>query len=98
MQLPRVKKPLLSLVKHLSVTEEDIAQIVAAWTSIPVNKLTKSESEKLLQMEETLHSRIIGQDEAVVAVSRAIRRARVGLKKSKPTNCKFYFFWTYWCW
>ena len=57
------------------VTEEDIAQIVAAWTSIPVNKLTKSESEKLLQMEETLHSRIIGQDEAVVAVSRAIRRA-----------------------
>ena len=52
------------------VTEEDIAQIVAAWTSIPVNKLTKSESDKLLQMEETLHGRIIGQDEAVVAVSR----------------------------
>ena len=44
------------------VTEEDIAQVVAAWTSIPVNKLTKSESEKLLQMEDTLHSRIIGQD------------------------------------
>merc|ERR1711965_599255 len=67
------------------VTEEDIAQIVAAWTSIPVNKLTKSESEKLLQMEETLHSRIIGQDEAVVAVSRAIRRARVGLKSPNLT-------------
>ena len=64
------------------VTEEDIAQIVAAWTSIPVNKLTKSESEKLLKMEETLHSRIIGQNEAVVAVSRAIRRARVGVKES----------------
>eukprot|EP00965_Chrysotila_dentata_P143180 4730678-Pleurochrysis_carterae.AAC.1 len=62
------------------VTEEDIANIVSAWTSIPVNKLTKSESEKLLQMEETLHTRVIGQDEAVVAVSRAIRRARVGLK------------------
>jgi ATP-dependent Clp protease ATP-binding subunit ClpC len=62
------------------VSEEDIANIVSAWTSIPVNKLTKSESEKLLQMEETLHTRVIGQDEAVVAVSRAIRRARVGLK------------------
>merc|ERR1711920_823190 len=63
-----------------TVSEEDIANIVSAWTSIPVNKLTKSESEKLLQMEETLHTRVIGQDEAVVAVSRAIRRARVGLK------------------
>jgi len=79
------------------VTEEDIAQIVASWTGIPVNKMTKSESEKLLQMEETLHGRIIGQDEAVVAVSRAIRRARVGLKKSKSSNCKFYFLWSYRC-
>jgi len=66
--------------KTPTVTEEDIAQIVAAWTGIPVNKLTKSESEKLLQMEETLHTRIIGQEEAVVAVSRAIRRARAGIK------------------
>jgi ATP-dependent Clp protease ATP-binding subunit ClpC len=73
------------------VTEEDIAQIVAAWTSIPVNKLTKSESEKLLQMEETLHSRIIGQDEAVVAVSRAIRRARVGLKNPNRPIASFIF-------
>lgn len=73
------------------VTEEDIAQIVAAWTSIPVNKLTKSESEKLLQMEETLHSRIIGQDEAVVAVSRAIRRARVGLKNPDRPIASFIF-------
>ncbi len=75
----------------LTVTEEDIAQIVAAWTSIPVNKLTKSESEKLLQMEETLHSRIIGQDEAVVAVSRAIRRARVGLKSPNRPIASFIF-------
>jgi len=74
-----------------TVTEEDIAQIVAAWTSIPVNKLTKSESEKLLQMEETLHSRIIGQDEAVVAVSRAIRRARVGLKSPNRPIASFIF-------
>ena len=73
------------------VTEEDIAQIVAAWTSIPVNKLTKSESEKLLKMEETLHGRIIGQDEAVVAVSRAIRRARVGLKNPNRPIASFIF-------
>jgi len=74
-----------------TVSEEDIAEIVAAWTSIPVNKLTKSESEKLLQMEETLHSRIIGQDEAVVAVSRAIRRARVGLKSPNRPIASLFF-------
>jgi len=73
------------------VTEEDIAEIVASWTSIPVNKLTKSESDKLLQMEETLHGRIIGQDEAVVAVSKAIRRARVGLKSPDRPIASFIF-------
>jgi len=73
------------------VTEEDIAQIVAAWTGIPVTKLTKSESEKLLHMEETLHSRIIGQEEAVVAVSKAIRRARVGLKNPNRPIASFIF-------
>jgi len=78
-------------VQTPTVTEEEIAQIVAAWTSIPVNKLTKSESEKLLQMEETLHSRIIGQDDAVVAVSRAIRRARVGLKSPNRPIASFIF-------
>jgi len=75
----------------ISVTEEDIAEIVASWTGIPVNKLTKSESEKLMNMEETLHSRIIGQDEAVVAVSRAIRRARVGLKNPNRPIASFIF-------
>jgi ATP-dependent Clp protease ATP-binding subunit ClpC len=78
-------------VQTPTVTEEDIAQIVASWTSIPVSKLTKSESEKLLQMEEKLHSRIIGQDEAVVAVSRAIRRARVGLKSPDRPIASFIF-------
>jgi ATP-dependent Clp protease ATP-binding subunit ClpC len=79
-------------VKTVSVvTEEDIAQIVAAWTGIPVNKMTRSESEKLLQMEDTLHGRIIGQDEAVVAVSRAIRRARVGLKNPNRPIASFIF-------
>ena len=73
------------------VTEEDIAEIVAFWTGIPVTKLTKSESEKLLHMEDTLHSRIIGQDEAVVAVSRAIRRARVGLKNPNRPIASFVF-------
>nr|QCI04715.1 Clp protease ATP binding subunit [Bornetia secundiflora] len=73
------------------VTEEDIAEIVAFWTGIPVTKLTKSESEKLMHMEKTLHGRIIGQDEAVVAVSRAIRRARVGLKNPNRPIASFIF-------
>ncbi|MEB3293894.1 MAG: ATP-dependent Clp protease ATP-binding subunit [Synechococcales bacterium] len=73
------------------VTEEDIAQIVAAWTGVPVNKLTETESEKLLHMEETLHTRLIGQDEAVKAVSRAIRRARVGLKNPNRPIASFVF-------
>jgi ATP-dependent Clp protease ATP-binding subunit ClpC len=73
------------------VTEEDIAQIVSSWTSVPVNKLTRSESDKLLNMEETLHGRLIGQDEAVVAVSKAIRRARVGLKNPKRPIASFIF-------
>ena len=73
------------------VTEEDIAQIVASWTGVPVNKLTETESEKLLHMEDTLHTRLIGQDEAVKAVSRAIRRARVGLKNPNRPIASFIF-------
>ncbi|MFB2982546.1 ATP-dependent Clp protease ATP-binding subunit [Microseira sp. BLCC-F43] len=73
------------------VTEEDIAHIVASWTGIPVNKLTESESEKLLHMEDTLHQRLIGQDDAVTAVSRAIRRARVGLKNPNRPIASFIF-------
>lgn len=73
------------------VTEEDIAQIVASWTGVPVNKLTESESEKLLHMEDTLHQRLIGQDEAVKSVSRAIRRARVGLKNPNRPIASFIF-------
>ncbi len=73
------------------VTEEDIAHIVASWTGIPVNKLTESESEKLLHMEDTLHQRLIGQEEAVKAVSRAIRRARVGLKNPNRPIASFIF-------
>ncbi|MCT7986889.1 ATP-dependent Clp protease ATP-binding subunit [Laspinema olomoucense] len=73
------------------VTEEDIAQIVASWTGVPVNKLTESESEKLMHMEDTLHQRLIGQEEAVKAVSRAIRRARVGLKNPNRPIASFIF-------
>jgi ATP-dependent Clp protease ATP-binding subunit ClpC len=73
------------------VNEEDIAQIVAAWTGVPVNKLTESDAEKLMQMEDTLHQRLIGQDEAVQAVSRAIRRARVGIKNPNRPIASFIF-------
>ena len=73
------------------VTEEDIAHIVASWTGVPVQKLTESESAKLLNMEDTLHQRLIGQDEAVKAVSRAIRRARVGLKNPNRPIASFIF-------
>jgi ATP-dependent Clp protease ATP-binding subunit ClpC len=73
------------------VTEEDIAGIVASWTGVPVSKLTESESEKLLHMEDTLHQRLIGQDEAVKAISRAIRRARVGLKNPNRPIASFIF-------
>jgi len=73
------------------VDEEDIAHIVASWTGVPVSKLTESESEKLLHMEDTLHQRLIGQEDAVKAVSRAIRRARVGLKNPNRPIASFVF-------
>jgi len=65
---------------ELTVDEEDIAQIVSQWTGIPVTKLASEETDKLLHLEDELHNRVIGQDEAVTAVSRAVRRARAGLK------------------
>ncbi|MEN9240107.1 MAG: ATP-dependent Clp protease ATP-binding subunit [Thermostichales cyanobacterium SZTDM-1c_bins_54] len=73
------------------VTEEDIAYVVSSWTGVPVSKLTETESVKLMAMEETLHGRIIGQDEAVRAISRAIRRARVGLKSPNRPIASFIF-------
>ena len=76
---------------EIHVTEEDIAYIVSSWTGVPVLKITESESVKLMQMEETLHGRVIGQDEAVKAISRAIRRARVGLKSPDRPIASFIF-------
>jgi len=73
------------------VTEEEIAHIVASWTGVPVQKLTESEVDKLLHMEDTLHQRIIGQEDAVKAISRAIRRARVGLKNPNRPIASFIF-------
>ncbi|KAI8529278.1 hypothetical protein RHMOL_Rhmol12G0213300 [Rhododendron molle] len=73
------------------VTEVDIQHIVSTWTGIPVNKVSTDESERLLKMEETLHERIIGQEEAVEAISRAIRRARVGLKNPNRPIASFIF-------
>ncbi|KAF9615987.1 hypothetical protein IFM89_027926 [Coptis chinensis] len=75
----------------LVVTEVDIQHIVSSWTGIPVEKVSSNESEKLLKMEDTLHQRIIGQDEAVKAISRAIRRARVGLKNPNQPIASFIF-------
>ena len=73
------------------VTSEEIAQIVSQWTGIPVVQLTQEESERLLHMEDEMHRRIVGQDEAVHAVARAIRRGRVGLKDPKRPIGSFIF-------
>ncbi|MDI6873622.1 ATP-dependent Clp protease ATP-binding subunit [Candidatus Solincola sp.] len=82
----------LPLGSHqLQVTEDDIADILSSWTGIPVSQLTEEESSKLLRMEEELHKRIVGQDEAVKAVSRSIRRARSGLKDPKRPSGSFIF-------
>ncbi len=74
-----------------SVTEEDIAQVVSAWTGIPVTQLAQEETERLLNMEQILHKRVVGQSEAVKAVSRAIRRSRAGLKDPKRPIGSFIF-------
>ena len=75
----------------LELTEEDIADVVSLWTKIPVAKLTQSESERLLNLENILRNRVVGQDEAVSAVSKAVRRARVGIKDPKRPIGSFIF-------
>ena len=76
---------------ELKVTENDIAEVVAAWTKIPVKKLTETESERLMKLESILHKRVIGQDAAVSAVSKAIRRGRVGLQNPEKPIGSFLF-------
>ena len=73
------------------VTEEDIAQVVSQWTGIPAQRMTEQEAQRLVRLEETLHQRLIGQEEAVSAVARAIRRARAGLKDPKRPIGSFIF-------
>ena len=82
-----------SLIKE-EVDEDDIAEVVARWTGIPVNKMMQSEREKLLHLEEELHRRVIGQDEAIQAVSDAIRRSRAGLQDPKRPIGSFIFLGT----
>ncbi len=77
--------------ERITVTADDIAHVVASWTGIPVKKLAEEESERLLKLEEVLHQRVIGQDEAVQAVARAVRRARSGLKDPKRPIGSFIF-------
>ena len=77
-----------------SVTPEDIAEVVAKWTGIPVKRMLESEKEKLLRMEEELHKRVVGQDEAIRAVSDAVRRSRAGLQNEKRPIGSFLFMGT----
>lgn len=77
--------------ENTEVVMEDIALVVSSWTSIPVSKLAETETEKLLNLEELLHQRVIGQDEAVNAVAKAIRRARTGMKDPKRPIGSFIF-------
>ena len=77
--------------ERTQVTEEDIAEVVSMWTGIPVTRLAQEETERLLHMEEDLHKRIIGQDEAIVGISRAVRRARAGLKDPRHPIGVFLF-------
>ncbi|MCF6297172.1 MAG: ATP-dependent chaperone ClpB [Flavobacteriaceae bacterium] len=82
-----------ALIKE-EVTSEDIAEVVAKWTGIPVQKMLQSEREKLLHLEEELHKRVVGQDEAIIAVSDAVRRSRAGLQDSKKPIGSFLFLGT----
>ena len=78
------------------VTPEDISEIVSMWTGIPVAKLAEEEAERLLKLEKVLHERVVGQEEAVVAVSKAVRRARAGLKRSLKARWFFHLPWPNW--
>lgn len=77
--------------ENSEVTVDDIAMVVSSWTGVPVSKIAQTETDKLLNMENILHSRVIGQDEAVVAVAKAVRRARAGLKDPKRPIGSFIF-------
>ena len=93
-ELERQKAENTNPLMNESVTDEDIAEVVAKWTGIPVNRMLESEREKLLHIEEVLHKRVIGQDEAINAVSNAVRRSRAGLQNEKRPIGSFMFLGT----
>ena len=76
---------------NTSLTENDIAEVIAGWTGIPLTRLNETESERLLNLEDTLHKRVIGQKDAVTSISKAVRRARAGLKDPKRPIGSFIF-------
>jgi ATP-dependent Clp protease ATP-binding subunit ClpB len=80
------------------VDEEDIATIISKWTWIPISKLIQTEKDKLANLEEFLWSKVVGQDLAVSAVSRAVRRSRAGLKDPNRPIWSFLFLWQTWVW
>ncbi len=90
-EIEKLKKESGEAESSMSINAENIADVVSNWTGIPVSKLTESEKEKLTHLEEILHKRVIGQDEAVESVSKAIRRSRIGLKDSKRPIGSFVF-------
>ena len=77
--------------KNLSVTEDDVADVASGWTKIPVKKLAEGEAARLKKLEATLHKRVVGQEEAVTAVAKAVRRGRVGLKDPRRPIGSFLF-------
>ena len=78
-------------IEYIEVTENDIAEVLSIWTGIPVNKLTETEAKRLKELESELHKRVVGQEDAIVSVSKAIRRGRVGLKDPKRPIGSFIF-------
>ena len=77
--------------KEAVVTAEEIAEVASMWTGIPVTRLATEESQRLLQMEEALHQKVVGQDEAIVSVAKAVRRARSGFKDPRRPIGAFLF-------
>ena len=77
--------------EKIEITSDHVAEVLAAWTGVPVTKLTETESERLLKLEEILHERVIGQDEAVTSLAKAVRRARSGFKAENRPIGSFIF-------
>lgn len=91
LELAQEKEPQETALLRNKVTEEEIAEVVSRWTGIPVSKMMEGDRDKLLRMESALHNRVVGQDEAVVAVANAVRRSRAGLSDPKRPNGSFLF-------